>query len=70
METLPDIEDDVTPGLSILYPASDYETLSPSRIKLEEMHELYPKLMLSVTDEVKDQENIRYTETCLDEVKG
>ena len=34
------------------------------------MHELFPKLMLSVSKEVKDQENIRYTDTCLDEIKG
>ena len=72
METLPDIDDDVTPGLSVFYAASENDPCqSASKMKLGVLHEICPKLLHhTVLDDSKDLENIQYADSYLDEIKG
>lgn len=72
METLPDIDDDITPGLSILYAASENDPcLSGSKQKLlGGLPNISPNIVLKAFDETKEEENIKNTDLGLHEIKG
>jgi hypothetical protein len=67
-ETLPDVEDDVTPGLSILYRGSDQDALRSPGEKIQNM--VHTPSVEFFEDDCKDQENIAHSDTNQDEIKG